>query len=234
MTAVTLRVDDGVLWIGLNRPKRHNIYNLAMRDALDEAFTLAAQHPEVRATVLFGEGDNYSAGADLTEFGTAPSQDIARRVRFARDIFARVIDCPRPVLAALHGYCFGSGLELALLCDYRIAAADAILALPEMRLGMIPAAGGTQSAPRVAGLGRAYGFLLTGERITASDALRLRIVDEATERGAAHERAGALARHIAALPPHAVTATRDALHRGRELPLRDGLRMEARLAAAAW
>jgi enoyl-CoA hydratase/carnithine racemase len=234
MTAVTLRVDDGVLWIGLNRPERHNIYNLAMRDALYEAFIFAADHPDVRVAVLFGEGDNYSAGADLSEFGSAPSQDIARRVRFARDVFARLAECPRPVLAALHGYCFGSGLELALLCDYRIAADGATLALPEMQLGMIPAAGGTQSAPRVAGLGHAYGFLLTGERITAADALRRRLVDEVTSRNALHERAGELARLVAGLPQDAVAATRDALRRGRDLPLRDGLHMEARLAATTW
>jgi enoyl-CoA hydratase/carnithine racemase len=234
MTAVTLRVDDGVLWIGLNRPERHNIYNLAMRDALYEAFVVAAEHPDVRAAVLFGEGDNYSAGADLSQFGTAPSQDIARRVRFARDVFARLAECPRPVLAALHGYCFGSGLELALLCDYRIAADDATLALPEMRLGMIPAAGGTQSAPRVAGLGRAYGFLLTGERVTAVEALRRRLVDEVTTRDAMHARAAELAQRIAGLPQHAVAATRDAMLRGRDLPLRDGLLVEARLASMAW
>src|SRR5205807_1162668 len=200
-------------WIGLNRPERHNIYDLAMRDALHEAFGVAAEHPDVGAAVVHGEGPDYSAGADLREFGTAPSQDVARRVRFARDVWGRILDCPRPVIAALHGHCLGSGLELALLCDYRVAAEDAILALPEISLGMIPAAGGTQSSPRVAGLGHAYPLLLTGERIGAADALRRRLVDEVVPTGEAARRAGAVAGRLARLPQPAAAATRDALHR---------------------
>jgi enoyl-CoA hydratase/carnithine racemase len=231
---ISLRLDGGVLWIGLNRPERHNLYNLAMRDALWEAFGLAAEHPEVGCVVVFGEGANYSAGADLSEFGSAPSQDVARRARFARDVWGRVLDCPHPVIAALHGYCFGSGLELALLCDYRIAAADALLALPEMRLGMIPAAGGTQSAPRVAGLGRAYAFLLTGERLDAGEARRRRLVDEVVLSGRLHDRAGEVSGLVAGLPQPAAALTRDALRRGLDLPLREGLGTEARLSRATW
>ena len=238
---VSLRVDGAVLWVGLNRPERHNIYNLAMRDALHEAFAVAALHPQVGAVVVHGEGDDYSAGADLREFGTAPSQDVARRVRFARDVFGRVLDCPRPIVAALHGVCFGSGLELAMLCDLRIAAADATLALPEMRLGMIPAAGGTQSAPRVAGLGRAYAFLLSGERIGGAEALRRRLVDEVvaavsegTPGAAVKERAAAVAAALAALPQPAAALTRDLVRRAADLPLASGLRVESQLAAATW
>ena len=233
-SAVTVRVENGVLWVGLNRPERHNIYNLAMRDAVHEAFGTAADHPDVGAVVVFGEGANYSAGADLREFGTAPSQEVARRVRFARDVWGRVLDSPHPVIAALHGYCFGSGLELALLCDYRVAADDALLALPEIALGMIPAAGGTQTAPRVAGLGRAYALLLTGERISAAEALRRRIVDEVTPMGTAQQRAGAIAASCVRLPRPAAGITRDALRRGLDLPLPEGLRTESRLAEATW
>jgi enoyl-CoA hydratase/carnithine racemase len=232
--AVSLRLDGAVLWIGLNRPDRHNIYDLAMRDALYAAFGLAAEHPDVGAVVVHGEGANYSAGADLREFGSAPSQDVARRVRFARDVWGRVLDCPHPVVAALHGVCFGSGLELALLCDQRVAAQDAVLALPEMRLGMIPAAGGTQSAPRVAGLGRAYSFLLTGERIDADEARRRGLVEEVVAAGAARHRAGELAAALAALPRPAAALTRDLVRRAGDLPMAAGLRVESALAAATW
>jgi len=234
MSAVLLRVEDGVLWVGLNRPERHNIYNLEMRDQLYEACGVATEHPDVGAVVVYGEGANYSAGADLREFGAAPSQDVARRVRFSRDVWGRVLDCPRPVIAALHGYCLGSGLELALLCDYRVAAEDALLGLPEIALGMIPAAGGTQSAPRIAGLGRAYALLLTGERISATEALHRRIVDEVTPMGRAPQRAGELAARCAGLPRAAAGAARDALRRSLDLALPEGLRTEARLAAATW
>lgn len=231
---VTLRVEQGVLWIGLNRPERLNLYNLAMRDALHDAFGMATEHPDVGAVVVHGEGDHYSAGADLSEFGTAPSQLLARRVRFARDVWARVLDCPHPVIAALHGYCFGSGLELALLCDLRIAAGDALLALPEIALGMIPAAGGTQSAPRVAGLGHAAPLLFTGERIGAVEAWRRRLVDEVVPRSDLTARAAEVAEQCAELPRAAALATRSALRRGADLPLPAGLRLERRLAAAVW
>src|SRR5438309_6148262 len=147
---ISIRLEGRVLWIGFNRLERYNAYNLAMRDALYEAFGLVAEHPDVGAVIVYGEGDHYSVGADLTEFGTAPSQQVARRVRFARDVWGRVLACPRPTIAALHGYCLGSGLELALLCDQRIAADDAVLGLPELNLWMIPDGGDTQSAQRVA------------------------------------------------------------------------------------
>ena len=231
---VRLRREAAVLWIGLNRPERHNIYSLAMRDALHQAFGLVADDASIGAVVVHGEGPDYSAGADLREFGTAPSQDVARRVRFARDVWGRVLDCPRPVVAALHGVCFGSGLELALLCDQRVAAADAVLALPEMRLGMIPAAGGTQSAPRVAGLGRAYALLLTGERVGAAEALRRRLVDEVVDPGQAAHRAGELAAALAGLPQPAALLTRDLVRRAGDLALPAGLRIESALAAPTW
>jgi len=235
MTApIIVRLERGVLWIGLNRPERYNAYNLAMRDALYEAFGLAAEHPDVGAVIVHGEGDHYSAGADLTEFGSAPSQDVARRVRFARDVWGRVLDCSRPIIAALHGYCLGSGLELALLCDQRIAADDAVLGLPEIKLGMIPAAGGTQSAPRVAGLGHASALLLSGERIAAGEAMRHRLVEEVVPRAQLRLRAGEIAEHCAGLAPDAVLATRDALRRGLDLPLAAGLALERRLARRVW
>lgn len=231
---VRLDLDDGVLCLTLDRPERHNAYDLAMRDALHEALGVAADHPDVAAVVLAGAGRSFCSGADLREFGSAPSQELARRVRFARDVWGRLVDCPRPVVVALHGYCLGSGLEMALLCDYRVAAADAVLGLPEIGLGMIPAAGGTQSAPRTAGLGRALALLVTGDRIDAETARRWRLVDEVVAPQEVRARALAVARRLGRLPQPAGAATRDALRRALDLPLCVGLAVERRLAAVTW
>ncbi|MDO8751283.1 MAG: enoyl-CoA hydratase/isomerase family protein, partial [Dehalococcoidia bacterium] len=138
----------------LNRPEVLNAYNVAMRDEMYEALEAIRDDPEVRAAILCGAGERaFCAGADLTEFGTAPSQAIARQVRWERDVWGLFVSLDIPLVAAVHGFVLGSGLEMALLCDIRIAAEDAIFGLPETSLGMLPAAGGTQTLPRVIGTG---------------------------------------------------------------------------------
>ena len=153
---VIFEVRDSVAWITLNRPRVLNAYNIQMRDDLYEALTAVSWDPEVRAVVISGAGDRaFCAGADLTEFGTAPSQRIARQVRWERDVWGLLMDLPIPSIAAMHGYVFGSGLEIALCCDIRIATTNAIFGLPETSLGFIPAAGATQTFPRAVGTGQA-------------------------------------------------------------------------------
>ena len=134
-----------VAQVSLNRPQVVNAYNIQMRDDFSEALSAVEQDPEVRALLITGEGRGFCAGADLTEFGSAPSQVIARQVRWERDVWGQLVNLDKPVVAAVHGYCIGSGLEIALLCDLRIAATGTVFALPEVQLGMIPAAGGTQT-----------------------------------------------------------------------------------------
>src|SRR5205807_10412247 len=133
---------------------------------------------EVRVVVLRGAGRAFCAGADLTEFGTAPSPTAARRIRFARDVWSLLGHLAVPSIAALHGYVFGSGLEMALFCDLRIAAEGTEFAMPEVQRGLIPAAGGTQTLPRAVGVGPALDLLLTGRRFDAAEASRLGIISE--------------------------------------------------------
>src|SRR5215216_3941014 len=137
-------IRDGVAWVTLNRPAVLNAYNMRMRDELYEVLSAVRDDAEVRAMVVRGAGRAFCAGADLTEFGTAPSPTEARRIRFARDVWSVLSGLEIPTVAALHGFVFGSGLEMALFCDLRLAASGTLLGLPEVRLGMIPAAGGTQ------------------------------------------------------------------------------------------
>src|SRR5262245_44539307 len=202
-----------------------------MRDELFEVFSAVRDDADVRALVLRGAGRAFCAGADLTEFGTAPSPTAARRIRFARDVWAVLAGLDVPSVAALHGFVFGSGLEMALFCDLRLAAEGTVLGMPEVRLGLIPAAGGTQTVPRACGLGPALELLLTGKRIDAAQAQRLGLVSRVVAGARLEAEAEAVAGELAALDPRAVRAARRAAREGSELPLAQALRLEARLAA---
>lgn len=180
MSAEPLRFEldsRGVATVTLARPERLNAINLRMRDLLWEALGAADAIPEVRVIVFRGEGRCFSAGADISEFGTAPSIMAARRARHDRDIWWQLLTHRCVTIARMHGYCYGAGLELPLFCDLRIAAADARLALPEVSLAYIPSAGGTQMLPRIAPPGVAAHMILSGEPIDAAAALRWGIVD---------------------------------------------------------
>jgi len=173
----------GVASITLDRPERLNAINLRMRDLLWEYLAAADAIPEVRAILFRGEGRCFSAGADISEFGTAPSIMAARRARHDRDIWWQLLTHRCVTIARMHGYCYGAGLELPLFCDLRIASADARLALPEVSLAYIPSAGGTQMLPRIAPPGVAAHLILTGEPIDAETALRWGIVDRVVPPG---------------------------------------------------
>lgn len=215
---------DAVAWITLNRPDVLNTYNLRMRDELYEVFSAVRDDGDVRALVLRGAGRAFCAGADLTEFGTSPSPTAGRRIRFARDVWSLLAGLEVPSLASLHGYVFGSGLEMALLCDLRLAAQGTQFSMPEVRLGLIPAAGGTQTLPRVAGLGPALDLLLTGRRFDAHEALSLRIVSRIVPRDRLQHEAESLATDLAALDQRAVKAVRQAVRNPTPMNLPFGLR----------
>ncbi len=220
-----------VAHISLNRPQVVNAYNIQMRDEFSEAVSAVEQDPEVRALLITGEGRGFCAGADLTEFGSAPSQVIARQVRWERDVWGQLVNLGKPVGAAVHGYCIGSGLEIALLCDLRIAATGTVFALPEVQLGMIPAAGGTQTLPRAVGLSQALDLLLTGRRIQAEEALAMKLVTRLTAPESLRDEAWRLAESLAELPANLVAALKQSLRQGMDLDLPRALELEGRLAA---
>ena len=220
-----------VAHISLNRPQVVNAYNIQMRDDFSEALSAVEQDTEVRALLITGEGRGFCAGADLTEFGSAPSQVIARQVRWERDVWGQLVNLGKPVVAAIHGYCIGSGLEIALLCDLRIAAAGTVFALPEVQLGMIPAAGGTQTLPRSAGRSQALDLLLTGRRIQAEEALTMGLVTRLSAPESLRNKARRLAEDLADLPTEAVTAMKGLLRHGMDLDLLQALDLESRIAA---
>ena len=217
--------------ISLDRPAVLNAYNVQMRDDFSEALRAVADDPEVRGLLITGEGRAFCAGADLTEFGTAPSLVIARQVRWLRDVWGQMIDLDMPVVAAIHGFCIGSGMEIALLCDIRISAEDTVFAMPEVRLGMIPAAGGTQTLPRHAGTSQAMDLLFTGRRFTASEALEMGLVTRLCPPEALRTDATELVSKLAASDPSVVGFLKRAFREGSDLPLQEALQLESRLAA---
>lgn len=220
-----------VAHISLDRPQVVNAYNVQMRDDFSEALAAVQDDLEVRALLITGEGRGFCSGADLTEFGTAPSQVIARRVRWERDVWGQLLNLDKPVVAAVHGYCIGSGLEIALLCDLRIAATGTVFALPEVQLGMVPAAGGTQTLPRAVGRSRAMDLLLTGRRFQAEEALSMGLVTRLVPPESLRDEAWRLAGSLAELPVAAVAALKQLLRQGMDLGLPEALDLESRTAA---
>ena len=217
--------------ISLNRPRVLNAYNIQMRDDLSQALSAVAGDPDVAALLMTGEGRAFCSGADLTEFGTAPSQVVARQVRWQRDVWGQILGLDQPVVCAVHGYCIGSGLEIAMMCDVRIAARDTVFAMPEVQLGMIPAAGGSQTLPRSAGTSRALDLLLTGRRLDAQEALALGLITRVADAGELPEAGMDLAQKLASAPRPAMAAAKKALAKGLDLSLQQGLELETRLAA---
>jgi enoyl-CoA hydratase/carnithine racemase len=231
-TSIIYEKAGPVASVTLNRPRQINAVNTQMRDDLFEVLSAARDDPEVRSILLKGAGERgFCSGADVTEFGTAPSPIIAREVRWARDLWGLFLSLRKPIVVAIHGYAIGAGIEMSLCCDLRIASDDARFSLPEVTLGMIPAAGGTQTVPRHVKRGHALELLLKGEMIGAEDALRVGLVQRVVPRDRLLPIAESLAQRLAELNPIAVAALKEAVYQGLDLPLDEGLRLERRLAA---
>jgi enoyl-CoA hydratase len=218
-------------WVTLNRPHALNVYNVQMRDELYQVLGAIKDDPDVKVVILNGAGERaFCAGADLTDFLTAPSPVIARQVRWERDVWGLFLSLPQPVIAALHGYVLGSGIEMALCCDLRVAAEDARFGLPETTLGIIPAAGGTQTLPRTIGRARSLEMLLTNRWIDAQEALAFGLANRVVPRSDLTPTVEALAQRIASMPPLGLRCAKEAAVRGADMSLGEGLELEKGLA----
>jgi len=224
--------NESIAYVTLNRPQALNVYNIQMRDDLYEVLGAIKDDPDVRVAIFKGAGDKaFCAGADLSEFLTAPSPIVARQVRFKRDVWGLFLSIPQPLIAAVHGFVLGSGIEIALCCDIRIASEDARFGLPEVGLGIIPAAGGTQTLPRIVGRAKALEMLLTNRWIDGEEAYRVGLVNRVVPRSKLLETAEEMARKIASHDPIAVRNAKQAVVRGMDLPLVEGLDLEKRLSS---
>lgn len=223
--------NDGIGYVTLNRPRVLNAYSVQMRDDLYEILNAIKIDDEIRAVIIKGAGEKaFCAGADLSEFLTAPSVVKARQIRILRDLWGLFRSMPQPLIAALHGYVLGSGMEIALFCDIRIASENVIFGLPEMGLGIIPGAGGTQTLPRVIGLSRSLDMLLTNRRLDAQEALNSGLVSRVVPGEKLLETAEEMARKIASYDVTAVRYAKQAVLQGLDMTLQQGLELERRLA----
>ena len=225
--------EGDIAFVTLDRPERLNAVSMAMRDALWGVLTALRDDPTVRCAVFTGAGDRaFSAGADITEFGSAPGLMDARAARQQRDLWGVMSTLPVPLIAAIHGFAYGAGCEMSMYCDLRVASEDARFALPEVTLGYIPSAGGTQTIPRHAPRSQALRMVTSGEPLSAAEALRAGLVHSVVRREDLMPTARAWAERIAAADPVATRESNRAILEGIDLPLADGLALERRLSDA--
>lgn len=232
---MTVRAEsrDSVLIVTLQRPDARNALNMEMREALIETWRRYRDDDALRVAVLTGAGEEaFCAGADLREIGEyyRSMTPIARRERGEREAglggITRNFDPRKPIIAAINGACLAGGLEIALACDFRIAAVHATFGLPEVCRGILPGAGGTQRLPRTLPFGVAMEMILTGAPIGAEAAQRWGLVSKLAPVGELMKCALDVAKRIAANGPLAVRAARDAVYQGADLPLDQALRLE--------
>jgi enoyl-CoA hydratase/carnithine racemase len=219
--------------ITLDRPEVVNAINIRMRDELYEAVSAAIEDDEVHGILLQGSGSRgFCSGADLTEFGTSPSQAIARQVRWERDLWGLILNVPKPMVAAVHGACFGSGLEIACLCDLRVSATNTLFRMPEVRLGLVPAAGGTQILPRVIGSGATLDLLLSGKELNSTQAFALGLVTRLVSVESLRQEAMRLLEMIVNHSDLTLRNLKRLINEGMSLPLDKALDLEYRLATS--
>ena len=224
----TVSVDNGVAVVTFNRPQVMNALNIQLREEIMALCTDLDSDPGVSVIVFTGAGDKaFCAGADLKERGKRSTEELYAERRFFRSKWVSAIaGIAKPTIAAINGYCLGGGLEVALQCDLRIASENAKFGLPEVTLGFLPGAGGTQRLPRVVGLQKAKEMILTGRHIDAAEAERLGIVLKVVARSELMPEALKLAASIAKNPLTAVMQAKVALNASQETMLSGGIQVE--------
>ncbi len=228
---VRIETEEGVRTITVDRPEKLNALNSEVIEALDEAFAAAAEDPSLRCLVVTGAGEKaFIAGADIGELAKLTPVQGREHARRGQAVLDRLAGMSVPTIAAINGYAYGAGLELAMACCLRVASENAKMGLPETSLGILPGYGGTQRLARLVGVARAMELVLTAEKgVTASEAHRIGLVNRVVPAGRALEGAKELARKIAANGPAACRYAMEAIRRGIEVPTAEGLVLEATL-----
>lgn len=228
---VRLEVEDGVGTIRLDRPKM-NALNAAVQEEIRAAAVEATDRDDIAAVVVYGGERVFAAGADIKEMAEMSYTDMVRRSGALQSAFTAVAKIPKPVVAAVTGYALGGGCELALCADIRIAAEDAVLGQPEILLGIIPGAGGTQRLTRLVGPSRAKDLVFTGRFVPAEEALAIGLVDRVVPADQVYPEAVAWARRFTGAAAYALRAAKEAIDRGSEVDLETGLEIERQQFAA--
>jgi enoyl-CoA hydratase/carnithine racemase len=222
---VRLEVADGVGTIRLDRPKM-NALDAAMQEEIRSAAAEAGERDDVRAVVVYGGERVFAAGADIVEMAGMSYTDMVGRAGALQSSLTAVARIPKPVVAAVTGYALGGGLELALCADVRFCADDARLGQPEILLGIMPGAGGTQRLPRLVGPSRAKDIIFTGRFVEAAEALQIGLVDRLVPAAEVYDAAHSWAAQFASGPAYALRAAKEAIDRGLDADLGTGLELE--------
>ena len=228
---VRLETDGGIATIRLDRPPM-NALNAQVQEELRAAATAAGDDDDIRAVVVYGGEKVFAAGADIKEMADMSYADMAARAGALSSAFDSIARIPKPVAAAVTGYALGGGCELALACDWRVMAQDAKLGQPEIKLGVIPGAGGTQRLARLIGPARAKDVVFSGRMVDAEEALRIGLADRVVPAAEVYDAAVTLVRPYTEGPPQALRAAKLAIDGGLNLDLSAGLAWESQLFAA--
>jgi enoyl-CoA hydratase len=220
---------EQVVWLTLNRPKAGNTINLELANELVDACRAINQDGEVRAVIITGVGEAFCSGCDLTELRTTSANNL-KKPNAASLSSSAVAGLNCPVIAAVNGDALGAGLELALSCDIRICSDNAHLGFPETSQGLIPGGGGTQRLPRIVGKGKATEMVITAEPIDAAEAYRVGLVTKIVSKQKLLTEAEEIARTLSLRGPIAVRYAKEAVNKGMDMTLAQGLRLEADLS----
>jgi enoyl-CoA hydratase len=221
-----LDVRDEIAWIRFHRPEKLNAMNSQLLAELEKAVASCDERDDVRAVVLTGNEKAFIAGADIVPYAKANVDKALQMATFTMNVQERLADLSKPTIAAISGFALGGGLEIALCCDFRLAAENAVFGLPEITLGIIPGGGGTQRLPRLIGLGPATEMLLLGTTVKADKSLSLGLVSAVYPQKLLLSEAERLAKRLSKLPSVALKACKTAIRTGLSAGLKEGLRTE--------
>jgi enoyl-CoA hydratase len=229
---ILFTIEDEVAYVTINRPDKMNAVNNATVEEIDEALSVIEKDPDVRVMILTGAGDKaFVAGADIQEVKARNSLLGRSETRRRQEVYTRIEQLEIPSIAAINGWALGTGLELAMACTMRVASAKARMGQPEVKLGIMPGAGGTQRLPRLVGMGIAMEMILTGDPIKADRALAIGLVNRVVEPEQLMDEAKVLAATLAGRPKLALQYAKEAVLRFAEGSLSQGLAHESYLHA---
>ncbi len=228
---VRVEVEDGVATIRVDRPKM-NALNAQVQEEIRAAAAECTEREDVKAVVVYGGEKVFAAGADVKEMADMSYTDMVRRSGALQSSFSAVARIPKPVVAAVNGYALGGGCELAMCADIRIAADNAVLGQPEILLGIIPGAGGTQRLTRLVGPAKAKDLIFTGRFVKADEALTIGLVDKVVPAEQVYAEAVAWAKQFTGAASYAIRAAKESIDRGLEVDLETGLEIERQQFAA--
>ena len=217
---------DGIGWVQFNRPEKLNALNPETLRDLEKSMIYCKEDETIRVVVLIGNEKAFVAGADIENMAKGDIKFAYELTDLTMQVQERLADLPKPTIAAISGYALGAGCEVALCCDFRIAAKNAVLGLPEITLGIIPGGGGTQRLPRLVNLGAAAKIILLGDRINSEEAERIGLVDQVVSLDRLKDEASSLAYKLMKRSSLALRAAKTAMRKGLSTSLKDGLQME--------